>query len=346
MTAMAQIARWGRVTSTRVVSLGIAAVLMAVAPRAEAITLPPNFQEVVVVPSAANGLSWPVGLAFLPDGRILIIQQSGQIRLVVNGTLVVNALLTMPEVTFNNERGLVGIAVDPDFPTRPFIYIFYSVSSSSTSHVARYTVAGDLSDPNSTNLTISAGSKQLLINQIPDVSPLHNAGTLRFALDKTLYVSLGDDFDSCGAQDLTQLKGKIIRIKVDATITPLDLSTMVPPGNPFAGSANVITKLIWAYGLRNPFRFSIDPLTGGVFLGDVGADTREEADRVSLSGGDNFGWPYLEGSLPFRASCNGAAPNPTAFVPPILEYPHTGGGPWAVIGGPVYRAPSGAGSER
>src|SRR5262249_41092159 len=147
---------------------------------------------------------------------------------------------------------------------------------------ARYTVAGDLSNPNSTNLTISSASKVLLINQIPDNAANHNGGTLRFGVDKTLYLSIGDDADSCAAQDLTQLKGKILRIKVDASIMPLDLATMVPSNSPFAGSQNVNTRLIWAYGLRNPFRFSVDPLTGILFIGDVGNAQREEAGRASL----------------------------------------------------------------
>src|SRR5262249_36894220 len=108
----------GRLNRVPLVVLGIATMLLAGVSRAEAITLPPNFQETIVVPGAQNGLLWPVGLAFLPDRRILIIQQGGQIRLVVNGALVANALLTMPEVEFLGERGLLGIAVDPDFPTR------------------------------------------------------------------------------------------------------------------------------------------------------------------------------------------------------------------------------------
>src|SRR5262249_51000412 len=211
--AMAHLGRFIRALSAGVpvVSLGIGAILLAGISRAEAIALPPNFQETTVVPSAQNGLLWPVGLAFLPDRRILIIQQGGQIRLVVNGALVANALLTMPEVEFLGERGLLGIAVDPDFPVRPYIYVFYSDKDTAFSHLARYTVAGDLSNGTSTNLTISPASKVLLINQIPDNASNHNGGTLRFGVDKTLYVSIGDDADSCAAQDLTQLKGKILR---------------------------------------------------------------------------------------------------------------------------------------
>src|SRR5262245_55834286 len=114
---MMRLARWRRVLPTpiAVVSLGILAMVISLGPPAEAIVLPPNFQEVVVVPGAANGLSWPVGMAFLPDGRFLVIQQSGQIRLVVSGALVSTVLLNIPEVEFNGERGLLGIAVDPDF---------------------------------------------------------------------------------------------------------------------------------------------------------------------------------------------------------------------------------------
>jgi glucose/arabinose dehydrogenase len=320
----------------------MAVMIATIASRAAAIELPPNFEEAAVVPGGPNGLAWPVGFAFLPDGRVLIIQQSGEIRLVVNGTLVADALLAMPEVEFNGERGLLGIAVDPDFPARPFVYVLYSDNGSENSHLARYALAGNLGDPNSTNLTISPTSKQLLINQIPDVAGNHNGGTIRFGLDNMLYISIGDDADACAAQDLAQLKGKILRVKVDDSITPLDLATMVPAGNPFAGSANVNARLVWAYGLRNPFRFSIDPLTGAVFVGDVGNAQREEASRETPTGGDNFGWPYFEGTLPF-ADCNGGESDPLNLVAPILEYVNAGGTADAIIGGPVYKSPAGAG---
>jgi len=342
MHTVRRVSAWGR--SLVVVSTAFLALLLPFVPPVDAIVLPPQFQEAVVVPAGPAGLSFPDGMAFLPDGRILVIQQGGQIRLVVNGTLVAGTLLTMPEVELVSERGLVGIAVDPDFPGRPFIYVFYSDKNSDNSHLARYTVAGDLRSPTSTNLTIDPTTKVLLINQIPDVQPIHNSGTLRFAADKTLYVSVGDS-DSCGAQDLTQLKGKILRIKVDDTITPLDLTSMVPADNPFATSANVNTRLVWAYGLRNPFRFSIDPTTGLLFIADVGESRREEVDHTSPGGGDNFGWPYLEGSLQFK-DCNGSAPDPTGLVPPILEYAHSGQPAYAVIAGPVYQASPGAGNGR
>jgi glucose/arabinose dehydrogenase len=318
--------------------------LMAAAGPAQAVTLPSGFQEVVVVPGGAPGLEWPAAMAFLPDGRILVAELGGQIRLVANGALVAGPLLAMPEVEFFWERGLLGLAVDPDFPTRPFVYVFYSDNASSTSHLARYTMTGDLSDPSSTNLTISPASKQLLINQIPDVQPIHNGGTIRFGRDKTLYVSVGDDADRCAAQDLTQLKGKILRIRTDDSIIPLDLATMVPPDNPFAGHENVNARLVWAYGLRNPFRFSIDPLTGAVFVADVGESSREEVNRGRPSGGDNFGWPYYEGTLPLM-ECNGQTANPTDLTFPILEVQNMSGGPDAIIGGPVYQAPPRAGGD-
>src|SRR5262245_50216038 len=121
------------------VSAAFMGLLLPFVPSAHAIVLPAQFQEVVVVPS---GLSAPIGLAFLPDGRALIIEQGGKIRLVVNATLVPGALLTMPEVEFNWERGLLGIAVDPGFPSRPYLYVFYSDKNSDNSHLARYVVGG------------------------------------------------------------------------------------------------------------------------------------------------------------------------------------------------------------
>ena len=331
-----------------VVSLGIAAMLVAGLPRAEAITLPPNFQETIVVPGAQNGLQWPVGLAFLPDRRILIIQQSGQIRLVANGALVANALLTMPEVEFNGERGLLGIAVDPDFPARPYIYVFYSDNSTAFSHLARYTVAGDLSNPTSTNLTISSASKVLLINQIPDNASNHNGGTLRFGVGKTLYLSLGDDAVSCAAQDLTQLKGKILRIKVDDSITPLDLSTMVPSGNPFASSPNVNTRA--HLGVR-----AAQSVSGSRSIRSrascssamSGESAREEAGPREHQRRRQFRMAVHRGHAPLASTATATATprsdRSRSSDPRVPAYQRVA---YAVIGGPVYEAPPGAGSER
>ncbi|MBI5182654.1 MAG: PQQ-dependent sugar dehydrogenase [Nitrospirae bacterium] len=281
-------------------------------------TLPSGFTESNVV----TGLSTPLGMAFLPDGRILVVEQAGAIKLVSNGSA--STLLTVTGITSGGERGLLGIAVDPDYPSRPYIYVYYTANTN-YAQVARYT----LSD-NSGVLSIDANSKLILINDIPDDASNHNGGTLRFGLDKTLYISVGDDADACDAQNKTLLKGNILRIKVDDTINPSDRSTLAPSNNPFVSSANNNEKLVWAYGLRNPFRFNVHPDTGALFIGDVGANTREEVDIST--GGENFGWPYWEGNTTgSNTSCGGQT-----STAPIYDYTRSGTSA-SVIAGIVYK---------
>lgn len=287
-------------------------------------TLPTGFTESNVV----TGLTSPIGMAFLPDARIIVIEQAGAIKLVSSGTA--STLLTVAGITTGGERGLLGIAVDPDYPTRSYIYVYYTASTSPNyAQVARYTFSNNSIDPN---------SKLILINDIPDSASNHNGGTLRFGsgLDKTLYISVGDDASSCDAQNRTLLKGNILRIKVDASINPADRATLSPANNPFVNSTNNNEKLVWAYGLRNPFRFNVHPDSGDLFIGDVGAGTREEIDisRISTGGGENFGWPYWEGNVTGpNTGCGGGS-----GTMPIYDY--TRGASASVIGGVVYKGVS------
>lgn len=329
----------------------MALIMLSLPAPSVAINLPSGFVEQIVI---SSGLSGPVGMAFLPDWRLLVVQQGdndngsadddAKILLWANATL--STLVTMPEVNTGGERGLLGIAVDPGFPTDPYIYVFYTNTSPQRIHIARYTVGGDLTDPSSANLTIDGNTKVILLHDIPDDAGNHNGGTLRFGPDGKLYVSLGDDADRCDAQDLTLLKGQILRIDVDGVDADFDATTdraLLDPGdNPFSGDANLNRRLVWAYGLRNPFRFSIDPVSGRIYVGDVGAGTREEASEgspLAVGGGsstaDNFAWPYFEGTyVPPNPNC-GITPPPNH--PPILEYDHSGQGALSVMGGPVYR---------
>ncbi len=329
----------------------VVSVAISLSAPAVAVSLPSGFTEQVVIGSGLNG---PVGMAFLPDGRLLVVQQGNntnqnadddaKVKLWANGAL--STLLTMPEVNTGGERGLLGIAVDPAFPSRPYIYLFYTNASPPKIHIARYTVAGDLNDPSSANFTIDSNTKVILLHDIPDDASNHNGGTLRFGPDGKLYVSLGDDADRCDAQDLTLLKGKILRINVEGVTGTFDAASdrvsLDPGNNPFSGDANLDKRLIWAYGLRNPFRFSIDPASGRIYVGDVGAGTREEASEGSppaedggAASADNFAWPYYEGMhAPANPNC-GITPPPNH--PPIFEYDHSGQGALSVMGGPVYR---------
>ena len=300
-------------------------------------TLPTGFADQLVV----GNLSFPTGMAFLPDGRLLFVEQfSARIRLVVNGALAaVDPVATVPNVEAVNERGLLGIAVDPGFPGRPYVYVHYSVNTNLFIRIARFTVVGDLDFTGDGSLTINTATRYDLIANIPDSAPNHNGGTLRFGTDGMLYASLGEDGQGCAAQDTSGLRGVILRLDVSRLPSsgsgpaPRDLIT--PPGNPFP-LGGLDARLLWAFGLRNPFRFHVDPLNGFLFVGDVGPNQWEELDRVP-AGGLDFGWPHFEGPDLNDPDC----PLTLAATGPIHSYDRSGMTA-AVISAGVYRAPAGA----
>jgi len=274
----------------------LAIVFLAATLPAAAATVPTDFEDTLVT----GGFNQPVGFAFLPDGRILVCEQvSGNIRLIVNGAIGSNdPLVDVPNVyTSGNERGLLGICVDPDWPARPYIYIYYSHQGTNTNYLSMYTVTGDLSDPNSDNLSIAPSSRYDILTDIPDNAFNHNGGTVRFGIDGMLYVSMGDDANQCTAQETDDLRGMILRLDMSAMpgsgSGPPSKANITPSDNPFSGDAN--TNLVFCYGLRNPFRFNVDKVTGQLFIADVGLVDFEEVDLAS--GGENFGWPFREAEM-------------------------------------------------
>ena len=305
------------------------------------VDLPDGFTDEVV----ASALDEPVGMAFLPDGRILVIEQrSGAVRLIVDSQRgSVDPLITVPSVNSSgNEQGLLGIAVDPDFPARPYIYVFFSHARTRTSCISMFTVAGDLNDPAGRNLTVALSSQFNLITDIPDEASNHNGGTLRFGPDKMLYVSLGDDATPCSAQDSTDLRGCILRLNVAGMPQPGGSgppakSALAAKGNPYPGPTDN-ARLNYCIGLRNPFRFSIDPATGDLLIADVGQNAFEEVDW-SRHGHENFGWPFREG--PATRKVGGCTERGgsrcTAFEAPVAYYDRTGFTA-SIIAGGLYRA--------
>jgi glucose/arabinose dehydrogenase len=306
------------------------------APRpAVAATPPPGFRDIELF-SAVE----PTALAYEPgSGNAFVIEKGDSPRearvvrrALASGT--VTTALTLTCVDTNGERGLLGIAFDPDYVQRAstrWVYLYYTRSSPSS---------GDCSIPGSAGSRnrvvrfkesggVLSGEELLLEGPILTSSLHHNGGTLRFAPDKTLFVSMGDndtDADTFPlSRDLSDLRGKLLRIARDGT-TPND--------NPFVRQPGARGE-IWAWGLRNPFRFSIDSSTGTPWIADVGEDRWEEIDR-GISGAD-YGYPCFEGNVPFR-TCNPAPANPTfpAFVygHAASTVPFTGS---TIIGGPVYR---------
>jgi glucose/arabinose dehydrogenase len=291
--------------------------------------LPTNFADQLVV----GNLSQPSSFAFLPDGRILVVEQkTARVRLVVAGAA--DTTLTIPDVNISgNERGLLGIAVDPDWPVRPHIYFYFDQTPSIKNYIVMYTASGDLSNPASSNLTL--GNRYNIITDIPDAANNHNGGTLRFGPDKKLYASLGEDADACGAQDSTTFKGVILRLDVSQLPQggsgPPAKSLITPIDNPFTGG-NANAALVWAFGLRNPFRFHIDPQNGRLMIADVGQNSWEEVDQCL--GAENFGWPNYEGPDELITTC----PVQSAYTPPVAWYDRTVfAGSAAVISATLYR---------
>ena len=249
--------------------------------------------------------------ALLPDERILIANQTtGDVQLVINGSLRPTPLVTVPDILWSGEQGLLGIAVDPDFPDSNYVYVFHT-RTDSVNRVSRYTVEGDLTDASSDSLSIDSTSRRTVYD-IPDEKTYHNGGTLRFGSDKTLYISSGEDNKFEVSQDLTSPLGKILRINRDGSIPP-DNPTFYPEPEGKLGE-------IFAMGFRNPFRFSIDPKTDELFIGDVGP---EDVEELNLShGGENFGWPRYVANELYRAETPLATSDSTF---PIHSYPHASG---------------------
>jgi len=200
-------------------------------------------------------------------------------------------------------------------------FVYYVSAKPYRNILARYHVSAD---PDSADAT----SEEILID-VPKTYYFHNGGQIRFGADGYLYIAMGDDLTPEHAQDLTDLRGSILRIDVDTPSPPLLYG--IPPDNPFAGNASGYREEIYAYGFRNPWRFSFDDATGQLWAADVGEDTYEELDIVEP--GRNYGWPFMEGPACYQpAVCDTAGRN---LVLPIDWYDHSQG--VAIIGGRHYR---------
>ncbi|HEV7454915.1 MAG TPA: PQQ-dependent sugar dehydrogenase, partial [Candidatus Saccharimonadales bacterium] len=278
--------------------------------------------------SYAKGLATPTSIAAtgaLDDARIFVTERAGTIRAVSNKGVVSSPQLDITNKVLNSgEMGLLGLAFHPKYPDNHYFYVYY-INTAKQSVVARYTM-----DP-ATNVANPASEKILLTLQ--QSYPNHKGGQLQFGADGYLYIAIGDG-GSAGdpgnhGQDLTNWFGKILRIDVDHG-DPYS----VPATNPFVHTAAAKPE-IWAYGLRNPWRFSFDSKTKDLYIADVGQDKYEELDVQSAGskGGENYGWRCYEGLHEFNAAgCKAAG----QYVKPVLEYTHDNKR-CSITGGYVYR---------
>jgi glucose/arabinose dehydrogenase len=241
-----------------------------------------------------------------PDGRIFICLQGGQLRVVKDGTLLPAPFLTVT-VSSTGERGLLGVAFDPDFATNQYVYVYYTATTPTIhNRVSRFTASGDVAMPGSEQVILDLESLTSATN--------HNGGAIAFGLDGRLYVAVGDNANGANSQTLANRLGKMLRINADGTI---------PADNPFYGTATGANRAIWALGLRNPFTFAVHPtgVAPGMLINDVGQSTYEEVND-GLPGA-NYGWPNTEGPTT----------NP-AYVSPRYWYGRSDG--CAITGGAFY----------
>jgi glucose/arabinose dehydrogenase len=270
---------------------------------ASAATVPSGFTDSPV----ASGLTNPTAMALAPDGRIFVCEQGGTLRVIKNGVLLATPFLTVT-VDSSGERGLLGVAFDPNFASNQLVYIYYTATTPTVhNRISHFTAAGD----------VAVASSETIVMDLDNLSTAtnHNGGAVHFGLDGNLYVAVGDNANGSNSQSLLNRLGKVLRISSNGSI---------PTDNPFFNQTTGDNRAIWALGLRNPFTFSFQPGVGRMFINDVGENTWEEIDDGIA--GSNYGWPNCEGF------CN---PPNASFRDPIFAYVHDGQ-TCAITGGAFY----------
>ncbi len=248
----------------------------------------------------ANGFVQPSVMTMLPDGRVLVCEQAGRVRVIENDALLATPMLDLTaSISRNdaqpwNEQGLIGITPDPNFASNGYLYVTYTTNAGGLhNRVSRFTVTGNIANP---------ASEFVVINMDGTTAHNHNGGALHFLPDGTLLISHGENAVPANAQAVNTHHGKLLRVNSDGTI---------PTDNPFYASGTTPQRRAqWATGLRNPFTFDVQPGTGRIFVNDVGQDSWEEINDATPAG-RNFGWPSEEGS-----------PNSPSFVNPYYAYSH------------------------
>ena len=297
-----------------------------------ALVRPGDAQELLEEAFANLRFSNPLFLTHSNDGsnRIFVVEQAGVIRVFQNNPDVATAEVFLDiqnRVRSGGEMGLLGLAFHPDYADNGFFYVNYTTGSGSRRRtvISRFSVSA--TDPNRAD-----PNSELILLEIQQPFSNHNGGMMQFGPDGYLYIAVGDGGSGGDPQNHGQnpktLLGSILRIDVDQPSDGRNYG--IPADNPFAGNTEGLREEIWAYGLRNPWRFSIDPVTGQLWAGDVGQNAREEIDLVE--GGKNYGWRIMEGTLCFNPSTNC---DRTGLTLPVKDYPHSEGR--SVTGGYIYR---------
>jgi glucose/arabinose dehydrogenase len=265
-----------------------------------------------------TGLSAATALAQAPDGRLFIAEQGGDLRVVKAGVLQGAPFVSLA-VNSTGERGLIGVALHPDFANNGYVYVYYTATTPTIhNRISRFVAQGDVAAPNS----------EFVLAELPTLGATnHNGGAIHFGLGGKLYAGVGENAEPANSQDLNTPLGKMLRFNDDGTI---------PPDNPFCTAAGNVACAVWALGLRNPFTFAVQPGTGRIHINDVGQDTWEEINLGAA--GANYGWPNSEG------------PTSTAGqTGPLFTYKHSAGSPpgsepggffvgFAITGGAFYPA--------
>ena len=257
--------------------------------------------------------------------RLFVAELSGRIKVFENNPAALSSSVFLDLsglIVTGDGRGVLGLAFHPDYQNNGFFYVYYSTRTSSPgqqyrSVISRFRVS-------SGNPNLADPSSELVLLTFDQPAVLHDGGCLAFGTDGMLYISSGDGGPGAPAangQSLTTLLGKILRLRPDGS-TPAD--------NPFVGVGGGVREEIWAYGLRNPWQMSFDPVTGTLWTGDVGENTVEEINQISRGG--NYGWPLFEGTLSYDNPGN-VSLNTTER--PFFTYPHSQG--QSITGGLVYR---------
>jgi glucose/arabinose dehydrogenase len=283
-------------------------IVLAAAAALPAATVPTGFTHSQI----GGNLNSPTAFAIAPDGRIFVCEQGGKLRVIKNGTLLPTPFVTLT-VDSVGERGLLGVAFDPNFATNKYVYVYYTATSPKHNRVSRFTANGD----------VALSGSQVVLLELDNLTSAtnHNGGALQFGADGKLYIAVGENAQPSNAQSKANLLGKLLRLNKNGTI---------PTDNPFYSTTTGKNRAIWALGLRNPFTFAVQPGTGRIFINDVGQNTTEEVNE-GLEGA-NYGWPATEGptsnpayETPVYAYANGTATcaitGGTFYNPPVAQFP-------------------------